>query len=79
MAAERLAAEAAASPGGVRLVALGLEVGEDAGVELESFRFCMQALLASAPFGGAHVALTRVPGDALRLSYLEIDDAGAND
>lgn len=79
MARDRLALEVAAAPAGVRLVELGLEVGDDAGVEVESLRFCMEALLATPPFGGARVVLVRVPGDVLRLSYLEIDDGGADD
>lgn len=79
MAAERLAAETATSPRPARLLALGLEVGDDAGVEIESLRFCLEALLSLRPFEGARAVVERVPGDVLRLTYLEIDDGGAND
>ncbi len=79
MAAERLAAETASSPRPARLLALGLEVGDDAGVEIESLRFCVESLLSLPPFEGARAVVERVPGDVLRLTYLEIDDAGADD
>lgn len=79
MAAERLAVETAGSPGPARLLALGLEVGDDAGVEVESLRFCVESLLSLPPFEGARAVVTRVPGDVLRLTYLEIEDGGADD
>jgi len=79
MARERLAVETASSAGAARLLELGLEVGDDAGVEVESLRFCVEALLSAPPFEGARAAVVRVPGDVLRLTYLEIDDGGAND
>jgi hypothetical protein len=49
-------------------------VGDDAGFEPESLSFCLEAVLAHPPFDGAKPVLNRVPGDALRLEYLEIDD-----
>ena len=82
MAGERLAAETAASarPGGTaRLLALGLEVGDDAGVEVESLRFCLESFLSLPPFAGARAVVERVPGDVLRLTYLEIDDGRTDD
>ncbi len=79
MAAERLAAETAGLPRSPRLLALGLEVGDDAGVEIESLRFCVESLLSLPPFEGARAVLERVPGDVLRLTYLEIDDGGTDD
>ncbi len=79
MAAERLAAETAGSARPPRLLALGLEVGDDAGVEIESLRFCVEALLSLPPFAGARAVVERVPGDVLRMTYLEIDDGRADD
>ena len=61
------------------LVTVGLEVGHDAGLEPDNLRFCLEALLAAPPFGGARPVITRLPGDGLRLAYLEIDDGGSND
>jgi Zn finger protein HypA/HybF involved in hydrogenase expression len=56
------------------LIAVGVEVGHDAGLEPENLRFCLETLLAAPPFSGARPVITRLPGDALRLAYLEIDD-----
>lgn len=56
------------------LVAVGVEVGDDAGVEPENLSFCLEALLASPPFQGAKPVILRQPGDVLRLAYLEVDD-----
>ncbi|MBL8980313.1 MAG: hydrogenase maturation nickel metallochaperone HypA [Gemmatimonadetes bacterium] len=61
----------------VRTVAV--EVGEDAGIELENFRFCLEALLSGAPFAGARAELVSLPGTDLRVSYLEVDDGRPDD
>ena len=61
-----------APPG--RLLRVGVVVGDDAGVEPESLRFCLGAVLAHPPFNGAEPVLRRVAGDALRLDFLEVDD-----
>jgi hypothetical protein len=62
-----------------QLVAVGLEVGDDAGVDPESLEFCLEALLANPPFVNAKPELVRQPGDALRLLYLKVDDGHPND
>ena len=62
-----------------RLLELGLEIGDEAGVELENLLFCVEALLAAPPFTGAKAVATRVPGDVLRLTYLEVEDGGSDD
>lgn len=54
--------------------AVGVVVGDEAGVELSSLTFCLDALVAQPPFAGARVDVTRVPDDSLRLDYVEIDD-----
>jgi len=56
------------------LVAVGVEVGDDAGVEPENLSFCLEALLSAPPFGQARPVILRQPGDVLRLAYLEVDD-----
>jgi len=53
---------------------IGVVVGHDSGVEPDSLRFCLDALLGSEPFRGARAALELTPGDELRVSYLEVDD-----
>ena len=62
-----------------RLVAVGVEVGDDAGIEIGSLAFCLEAVLATAPFRGARPIIDRRPGDDLRLAYLDVDDARPND
>ncbi len=59
------------------VVAVGLDVGDDAGVEIDGLRFCLEALLSNPPFRKARPEITRQPGDLLQLRYLEVDDAPA--
>ena len=59
--------------------AVGLEVGDDAGLEVGNLAFCLEAVLATPPFTGATPLIERRPGDVLRVSYLEIDDGRPND
>lgn len=73
LAEERLGTEAES------LVAVGVTVGDDAGVEPENLAFCLEALLAEPPFRGAQPKILREPGDALHLSYLEVTDDGRSD
>lgn len=56
------------------LVAVGVSVGDDAGVEPHNLQFCLEALLAEPPFHGATPRILRERGDALHLSYLEVVD-----
>lgn len=74
MAEERIGAEALGS-----LVELGMEVGHDSGVEADSLEFCLEALLSSPPFSGAKPVIERLPGDVLRLRYLEVEDGDPDD
>jgi Zn finger protein HypA/HybF involved in hydrogenase expression len=57
---------------------IGVEVGNDAGVELENFRFCLDALMREPPFAGARADLLPADGETLRLAYVEIDDGGSD-
>jgi len=59
--------------------AVGLEVGEQAGVEIGSLTFCLETLLAAPPFTGATPVIERRPGDVLRVSYLEVEDGHPDD
>jgi Zn finger protein HypA/HybF involved in hydrogenase expression len=74
MAEERLGAE-----GAVRLRVVGLEVGDDAGLEPDNLTFCLDALLTQPPFGAARAAVARRPGDVLRVDYYEVDDDDSDD
>jgi len=62
-----------------RLVAVGVEVGEQAGIEPDNLTFCLEALLGAPPFGSARPEITRLPGDTLRVSYLEVEDGRPDD
>jgi len=59
--------------------AIGLEVGDEAGVEVGNLQFCLEALLAEPPFAGARPVILRRAGDVLRLAFLEVDDGCTND
>jgi len=75
----RIAEEQVGSAAAGRVVAVGLDVGDDAGVELSSLEFCLESLLATPPFRGARPRITRLPGDVLRVSYVDVDDGRPND
>lgn len=75
----RIAEEQAGAAGAGRVVTVGVEVGDDAGVEISSLEFCLEALLEQPPFHRAKPAFARPPGDVLRVSYLEVDDDRPDD
>ncbi len=60
------------------VVSVALEIGDDAGVEVENLQFCLEALLAHPPFAGATPVIARRPGDVLRVTQLEVDDGHPN-
>jgi len=67
----------AAALGRVREV--GVTIGRDSGVEPECLEFLLDVLLGDPPFRGARVAMEVVPGEDLRVSYLEVEDGGPTD
>jgi len=75
----RLAEERLAPEQLPQLVTVGLDVGDDAGLEPDSLLFCLEALLAAPPFHKARPAMTRCAGDVLRVTYLELDDDRQDD
>jgi Zn finger protein HypA/HybF involved in hydrogenase expression len=72
-------ADAHASPQSDRVAVVGVEVGDDAGVEPENLAFCLDVLLRQPPFGHARCHVTRTGGSDLRVTYLEVDDDGPDD
>lgn len=75
----RIAEQQVGSAAVGRVVAVGVDVGDDAGVEVSSLEFCLESLLATPPFAGARPIIHRHPGDLLRVSYLEVDDGCSDD
>ena len=75
----RLAGDVMAREHATSVRSIGVAVGADAGIELENFRFCLDALLLEPPFVGARAELQPVPGDVLRLSFVEVDDGRPDD
>ena len=61
------------------VLTVGLDVGNEAGVEIDSLEFCLEVLLSEAPFGNAKPKINRVPGDVLHVSFLEIEDDSPDD
>ena len=62
-----------------QVVAVGVEVGDDTGLDPDNLAFCLEALLGAPPFRGATLRMERHPGDVLRLAYLEVDDERPDD
>jgi Zn finger protein HypA/HybF involved in hydrogenase expression len=61
------------------VVEVGVEVGDDAGIEADNLEFCLETLLSTPPFKAASPIITRVPGSDLRVTYLEVDDDHPDD
>jgi Zn finger protein HypA/HybF involved in hydrogenase expression len=73
-------AELHAQPHGAGAVrAVAVEIGDDAGIEVGNFRFCMEALLGAPPFTGPRLEVLPGRGDDLRVTYLEVDDGRPDD
>ena len=62
-----------------RIVTVGIELGDDAGVEAGSLRFCLEVLLSQPPFARAKPELVRCGGDTLRVTHLEVEDGRPDD
>ena len=75
----RLAEERLSSAELPQLIAVGLDVGDDSGLEPDNLLFCLEALLAAPPFHKARPEMTRCSGDVLRVTYLELDDDRPDD
>jgi Zn finger protein HypA/HybF involved in hydrogenase expression len=70
----RLAEERVGAGAADQITEVGLEVGDESGVEPDNLEFCLGVLLGAPPFHGARVRMRRTPGVALRLDYIEVDD-----
>jgi Zn finger protein HypA/HybF involved in hydrogenase expression len=70
----RLADEVRERERAVSIRSIGVEIGNDAGVEVANFRFCLDALLQEPPFLGARAEFLPAEGETLRVAYVEVDD-----
>lgn len=75
----RIAEARIGPPACAAVTEVGVLVGRDANVDPDSLAFCLEALLREPPFGHGRPVLNLVPGDDLRLDYLEVDDADPDD
>jgi Zn finger protein HypA/HybF involved in hydrogenase expression len=75
----RIAREQVGAEGCAGVVEVGLEVGDQAGVEPDNLLFWLDILLGEPPFSGARPAIRLVGGDVLRVSYLEVRDGDSPD
>jgi Zn finger protein HypA/HybF involved in hydrogenase expression len=52
-------------------------IGEGEGeLVVDNLNFCLETLLSSPPFEKAALSVERVPGNDLRVAWLEVDDGG---
>ena len=61
------------------VLTVGLDVGDEAGVEIDNLEFCLEVLLSEAPFGKAKPKISRVEGNVLRVTHLEVEDESPDD
>lgn len=74
----RIAEEQAGDAAG-HVITVGVDVGDQAGVEPGNLAFCLEAVLSTPPFRRARPAIERCSGDVLRVTYLEVDDGRPDD
>lgn len=59
-----------------RISAVGVEVGERAGVVVDALEFCLEAVLTEPPFREARPVVERCSGDVLRLAWIDVEEEG---
>jgi len=57
-----------------RISAVGVEVGDRAGVVVDALEFCLEAVLTEPPFREARPVIQRRSGDVLRLAWIDVED-----
>lgn len=70
----RLAAEQVDREALPRVSAVGVEVGDRAGVVVDALEFCLEAVLTEPPFDGARPVVERCRGDVLRLAWIDVEE-----
>jgi len=59
---------------GYRPAKVGLRIGEYAGVDRESLRFCFEALLKESPFSELDLAIEAAANDEMEIAYFEFEE-----
>jgi hydrogenase nickel incorporation protein HypA/HybF len=62
---------------GCRATKVGVRIGDYAGVDAESLRFCFEALVKGSSLASLELAIEARAGDELDLCWVEFDDAEA--
>jgi len=62
-----------------RISAVGVEVGDRAGVVVDALEFCLEAVFAEPPFRDARPVVERCGGDVLRLAWIDVEDGESGD
>jgi hydrogenase nickel incorporation protein HypA/HybF len=62
---------------GCRASKVGVRIGEFAGVDGESLRFCFEAIVKGSPVEPLELSIEPGTGDQLDLGYLELDEEAA--
>lgn len=57
-----------------RVSAVGVEVGDRAGVVIDALEFCLEAVLTEPPFHEARPVVERCRGDVLRLAWIDVEE-----
>ena len=64
---------------GYRATKVGVRIGEVAGVDGESLRFCFDAIVKDSPLAPLELGIEARGGDELDLGWVEFDDAECDD
>ena len=59
---------------GYRAAKVGVRIGEFAGVDGESLRFCFDAIVKDSPFAPLELAIEPRDGDELDLGQMELEE-----
>ena len=63
---------------GHRAVKVGVRIGEFAGVDSESLRFCFDAVVKGSPVAPLELAIERMAGEELDLGALELEEISSD-
>ncbi len=62
---------------GYRAAKIGVRIGEYAGVDTESLRFCFDAIVKESPLAPLDLAIEWLNGEELDLGKLELEEIAA--